>query len=230
MTKKGEKEIELPKYCPCELRSKLVKKKTDLVCVTKTCPNQKLGKILFYCKQMNVDSIGEKTLEKLIEIGVVDKISDLYKLNERKEDILNVNGFGEKKLNKWVETVENSKHLGLATILSGLSVPHIGMESAKILENNFDFDDLINLQSTEQLQNVKGLGPVMSEALVEWVKENKDLLLELKEIGLKGLNVTKKKSSLGKNQQITTQQDSPKKFKVVLTGNAKCKIKNQRRC
>lgn len=185
--------IEHPKNCPV-CGSETYFYGANLYCKGKDCVPQLIGKLKHFASRnaMNIDGLGESTIETLVELGFLRSIADIYTLKEHKEAIVNLDGFGEKKFSKIVESVEQSKQNPLHRLIYGLSIKNIGQEAAKALAKEFgsmknilealnDLDDF-----KERLINIPDFGEVMANSIIEWfcADENRELINTLLNHGL----------------------------------------------
>lgn len=136
--------FEIPKYCPCcgspletHVSSGGIK---NLYCPNENCIARNAQKIARYCdsEAMNIDGINATVLEKLMSYGVVTCFADLYKLAEKREEILNIPGMGNGTYDRIVESVKKSRHCRLSSFLVGVSIPGMGRNAAKAIDEYFE--------------------------------------------------------------------------------------------
>ena len=102
---------------------------------------------------MNIDGLGERIMEDFFNFGFIKNITDIYKLDMHKKDLITLEGYGDKSVNNLLNAISNSKKNSLEKLLFGVGIPHVGAKTSKILAQNFkDLDDLIddNLSLEEQ--------------------------------------------------------------------------------
>lgn len=179
--------------------SKLVKEGAHLFCLNDECPARLLGTLQFFVgrDQMDIETLGDKTLEFLFNNGFVRYIYDLYSFDYRK--LLDFEGFKDKKVDNIIFSVEESKKKDFKTVLSSLGLKDIGSKVAEILTKNFkNIDEIINLCSSNAgsdlfstspeiiFSNIDGIGPVTASLIVKHFTNAKTLQLiqKLKEAGL----------------------------------------------
>ena len=197
----------------CPMCHEKIEKRTgqvDYYCVNPNCPRRNIEAIIHYVSRdaLNIEGLGDEIVEELYNLGFVKKITDLYNLSEKKQQIMEFDGYGEKSLNKIIENIDASKNCSLERLLFGLGIKEVGNKTAKILARNFsNMDNLINA-SVEELESIKDIGNITALSVYEYLHNKKDLIDELKNIGV---NMKYLGKSVGFNDLI-----SGKKF--VITG------------
>ena len=159
---------------------------------------------------MNIDGLGERILEDYYNFGYITDISSIYDLKKYKDELKLLEGFGEKSINKLLDSIEKSKNNSLEKLLFGLGIRHFGEKSALILAEKFkDIDRLKNVK-LERLLAIKDIGEVMANEVLNYFnnQDNLDLIDRLK---LHGLNM----KYLGEEKRIDENFHN-KKF--VITG------------
>lgn len=206
-----EKEFKMITECPM-CHEKIVKKdgNVDYYCVNPKCPKRNIEGIIHYVSRdaLNIEGLGDEIVEELYNLGFVKNITDLYSLSDKKKQIMEFDGYGEKSLNKIIDNIEASKSNSLERLLFGLGIKEIGNKTAKILASNFgSMDNLMNA-SMEELESIRDIGHVTALSVYEYLKENKELIEKLKSLGV---NMKYLGKNMGVNDFI-----SGKKF--VITG------------
>ena len=182
----------------------------DYYCVNPDCPRRNIESIIHYVSRdaMNIEGLGDEIVEELYNLGFVRKITDLYDLSSKKKQIMEFDGYGEKSLNKIIDNIESSKNSSLERLLFGLGIKEVGNKTAKILASNFEKMDNLMDASIEELESIKDIGHITALSVYEFLQNNKDLINELKNIGV---NMNYLGKNMGNNNLI-----SGKKF--VITG------------
>lgn len=165
----SQKQIKWPKYCPiCE--SELVKKDTEVnwYCLNKLCPGKQNQRFIFFASKSGFDipGLGDKIVEQLIEQGFVNEPADFFKLT--KDDLLQLEGFADKKADNLIEAIASRKTLPLAKFISALGVRHVGQETAIALANRFGSLAAIKSATMEDLTAVSDIGGVVAESIFEF--------------------------------------------------------------
>ncbi|MGN1269038.1 MAG: NAD-dependent DNA ligase LigA [Candidatus Aphodocola sp.] len=173
--------------CPmCD--SKLVKEDANYFCKNDSCPARKIESLIHFASRdtMNIDGLGERIIEDFYNMGFIKDISDIYRLENHKEDLIELEGFGEKSVNNLLESIKNSKSNSLEKVLFALGIRHVGKKTAKILAKRYkNIDNLFNA-SLEELTNVNDVGEIIAKSIKSYLDniENQKLIDELKELGL----------------------------------------------
>lgn len=206
-----EKEFKMITECPM-CHEKIVKKdgNVDYYCVNPNCPRRNIEGIIHYVSRdaLNIEGLGDEIVEELYNLGFVKNITDLYSLSDKKKQIMEFDGYGEKSLNKIIDNIEASKSNSLEKLLFGLGIKEIGNKTAKILASNFGSMDNLMSASMEELESIRDIGHVTALSVYEYLKENKELIEKLKSLGV---NMKYLGKNMGVNDFI-----SGKKF--VITG------------
>ena len=184
-----ERLVKLPQNCP-ECKSKLFQEKNEAItkCINSACPAKLKGLLLHWVSKgsMNIDGLGEKIINQLVNEGYVKSIADLYKLEIN--SLLSLERFGEKSANKLLRELNASKRKNWHKQLYGLGIPHIGEANAKSLSKKFLSIEEINVSaknSPENISNIYGFGNEITDAIIKWFDDsnNQYLIKELKSIG-----------------------------------------------
>ena len=210
-----EIDFKMATTCPI-CGSKLIKKKEDeasYYCVNDNCDAKRIESLIHFSSRnaMNIEGFGDEIVEDFYNLGFIKTFDDFYKLESKKEELMELEGFGEKSINNLLESAENSKSNSLERLLFALGIRYVGSKTAKILAMNFkDIDSLINT-SYEELITIKDVGEMIAKSVAEYFQneENIELINKLKDLGLN-------MKYLGK-EVVTTTEFSGKTF--VLTGS-----------
>jgi len=182
-----EKTRRPPKKCPI-CGTTIVQKENEVAirCPNKSCPARLKWRIKYFASRdaMDIDHLGEQTIDKLIQEGLVDSIADLYFLE--KKDILKLEGFKEKSAQNLLDSIEKSKHQSLSRLIYGLGIRHVGKYAAQILAQHYSSLDTLAQANPEELNEIFGLGEKTAEAIATFfsTQENTNLMEKLKTIGL----------------------------------------------
>lgn len=182
---KGSETILPPKECPnCKQKLSLSNTKIDLYCTNDLCSAIILGNLEHFAskKAMNIETLGPSTIKKFFKNEWLRKITDIYHLNKKKEKIKILDGFGEKSLENLFSNIEKSKNKSLDKFIYALGIPHIGENSAKQLASiSQNIIGFLNLKR-ENLEKINNFGEIMINTTLLWIKKNKNLLWELKNL------------------------------------------------
>jgi DNA ligase (NAD+) len=164
-----EKPFHFPAKCPvCGSPAEKQRESVDVYCTNPACPAKLNKLLLFFAKRgaMNIEGIGDKLATQLVESGLVQNLADIYKVKE--DDLLALERMGEKSAQKLLGQIEASKQRGLARVLTGLGIPHVGESVADVLADAFpDIDSLMNA-TVEQLTETQGIGPILAESVAAY--------------------------------------------------------------
>jgi len=139
-----------------------------LYCANVACPAQLVRRIAYFASRgaMDIETLGEKTAALLVERGLVEDVGDLYFL--RKDDLLQLEGFAEKKAENLLAGIAASKDRPLSRLLTGLGIRYVGGIVAEILARRFGSIDALAATTEEELEAVEGIGPRIAGAVVDW--------------------------------------------------------------
>lgn len=161
-----------------------------LVCPNQFCSAKKIKLFSHFVSRdaMNVDGLSEASLHKLMEKGLLTELYDLYTLKEHKEEIVEMEGFGEKSFSNLEDAIEQSKKATLPKFLYGLGIANVGLSNAKLICRHFGDDlDAIRAAQAEDFTVIDGIGPIIGESvsqyfLLENNRQTVDGLLEYVDI------------------------------------------------
>ncbi|AKN32711.1 NAD-dependent DNA ligase LigA [Clostridium carboxidivorans P7] len=186
-TLEGSIEIQAPEKCPyCD--SELVQDGVHYFCDnTLSCKPQMVKSIVHFGSReaMNIEGFSEKTAEQLFEKLEIKSIPDLYRI--KKEDLMQLDKFAEKKAQNLVNAIEKSKNCSLASFIYALGIPNIGKKTATDLVKNFKSLDNIIQSSEEELVSIQDVGEIVAKSIIEFFNEDKIInsINELLELGVK---------------------------------------------
>ena len=174
--------------CPM-CNTKLEKKGgVDFYCPNNNCPSRKIESLIHFASRnaMNIDGLGEKIVEDFYNFGFIKDISDIYSLKHHKDDLIRLEGYGEKSVNSLIETIEKSKENSLERLIFGLGIPNVGSKTAKTLSEHYKNLTFIEEATIEELTKINDIGNIIAQSIVEYFQneDNNKVLSNLKEIGL----------------------------------------------
>ena len=209
-----EKDFKMIENCPM-CGEKLVKKEgqVDYFCFNKNCPARKIESLIHFASRdaMNIDGLGDRIIEDFFNFGFIEKVSDIYKLENHRKDLITLEGYGNKSVANLLDAIDTSKHNSLEKLVFGLGIPHVGAKTAKILASNFKTMENLEKATVEDLVKIPDIGEIIAKSVVTYfaTEENIDELERLKK---QGINMT----YLGKAQQ---ENSNFKDKSFVLTGS-----------
>ncbi|MEG2441187.1 MAG: NAD-dependent DNA ligase LigA [Acetivibrio sp.] len=177
-TKSGK--MEIPKWCPvCGGKTKINQDNGVKVLI---CPNEKcLAKQIklfthFVGRDaMNIEGLSEATIEKLIGKGMIKELADLYKLERYQEEIVKMEGFGEKSYGNLIASLKKSKEVVLSKLIYSLGIPNVGLSNAKLICKYMEDDfDKIRRAKVEDLTSIPGIGQVIAQFFVDYFQETEN--------------------------------------------------------
>lgn len=206
--------LKIPNICPvCKKEAKIINSNDIeyLYCTNEFCFAKLMKKLSLFVSRngMNIEGISDAILSKLINEKIIKNYTDIYKLKDYKEKIINFEGFGEKSYNNLIESIEKSKKVHLANFIYALGIPDIGLSRAKLICKNFnnDFETILNLEY-EKLSQINGIGDIIAK---EWVETFNNI--EFKE----EINKLIKEITITDNN--TKNLETLKEKTFVITGN-----------
>lgn len=188
-----EKEINIPRECP-SCGSRIKKEGANLFCTGIDCRPQLEGKLQHFVSRnaMNIDGLGDKTIEILLAENIISCLEDIYTIEEKKSQIINLEGFGLKKYEKMIEGIELSKKNPLSKVIYGLSIRLVGESSSKDLAKEFGTIDAIleasldKVSFKEKLLSIRDFGDIVSDSVVDFFSDenNRKVIRELQRLGV----------------------------------------------
>ncbi len=207
--------FEMIKTCPI-CGENLIRKEgeADYFCVNDNCKARVLNSIIHFASKpaMNIESLGDKLIENFYNEGLIKDIADIYHLFEKKEQLIQMEKLGEKSVENIISSIEVSKSMNLDKLLFALGIKNVGAKVASVVCSKFStIDEIINANYNELIA-IDDVGETIANSIVNYFKNEKNLLLiqRLKEAGVN--MVFKKKDTI--NGAFAHKI-------VVLTGNLK---------
>ena len=179
--------LEIPKCCPVcgggtEVRQ--INEGQFLYCINEDCAAKKIKLFALFVGRdgLNIDGMSEATLEKFIAKGFLHEFSDLYHLDRYKDEIISMEGFGQKSYDKLIQAVESSRKTTLPKVIYGLGIAGVGLATAKLICKHFQYDySAISNAGVEELNEIEGVGNVIAQAFVNYFasEENRTMVARL---------------------------------------------------
>ena len=194
-----EKDYKMITNCPiCGTKLELTDSKIDLYCPNEACPARQINALIHFISRdaMNIDGLGEQIVEDFYNMGLIKDIPDIYNLSKDKEDLIELEGFGNKSVSNLLISIENSKHNSLERLINGLGISGIGIKSAKLLASRYETMRNLMNASIEELQNIKDIGNVLATNISNYFDnpKNRILISKLEELGLNMTYLGEKKT------------------------------------
>ena len=172
LTKSGE--LPIPDTCPACGQSTEIRKVNEvesLYCTNPDCPAKKIKAFALFASRdaMNIDGLSEATLEKFIARGFIHDFGDIFEISRHREEIVTMEGFGEKSFENLMASLEKAKETTLAKVIYSLGIANIGLANAKVICRHFD-DDLEKIRHAdeEEVSSIDTIGPVIARSLTEY--------------------------------------------------------------
>ena len=210
-----EKIVEIPKNCPvCNSELSKEEGQVALKCYNPVCPEKVKREIEYFVSRdaMNISGLGEKIVEKFIELGKIKTVVDIYNLEQYKEELESLEKMGKKSVENLLTNIEKSKNRDFNKVFYALGIPFIGKFNANLLTKTFDNIEKIKEQKIDELLKVKGIGNKAAETVYNYLQDenNWNKIEKLKEIGLKFENE--------KAEKIEIEDNPIKNKKFLATG------------
>ena len=184
---KNSEPFKFTETCPM-CGSKLVKKDAAYYCINEDCDKKNIETLIHYASRetMNIDGLGDAIIEDFYNLGYLTNIASIYHLNEHKEELKLLEGFGNKSIDNLLNSIEASKSNSLEKVLFALGIRHVGKKNAKILASNYKNIDALMEAKYEDLKQIRDIGEIIAKSVCEYFsdEENIKLIGELKELGL----------------------------------------------
>ena len=172
LTKSGE--LPIPDTCPACGQSTEIRRVNEvesLYCTNPDCPAKKIKAFALFASRdaMNIDGLSEATLEKFIARGFIHDFGDIFEISRHREEIVTMEGFGEKSFENLMASLEKARETTLAKVIYSLGITNIGLANAKVICRHFD-DDLekIRRADEEEVSSIDTIGPVIARSLTEY--------------------------------------------------------------
>ena len=173
---KRNKPFKMPTLCPeCQTRIFRPEGEAAWRCVNAACPAQLKERLKHFAsrKAMDIDHMGPAVIDQLVESGRVESFSDLYTLKQ--EEVVGLERLAEKSAKNLIDAIEKSKSAGLARLLFGLGVRHVGQRAASILAETFRSIKVLKETSFEDMESVMEIGPVIAESLKSFLDQEANM-------------------------------------------------------
>ncbi len=184
---KGTKPFKMPKQCPL-CGADIVKPEGEAMhrCPNRACPSRGLESLINWVQAAaDIEGVGEQSVRRLWDLGLVRSLPDLYRLT--KEQLMELEGYGEISATSAIESIAASKQVPFHRVLFGLNIPDVGWVTAQNLARHFENVDRLMAAAQEDILEAEGIGPERAEAIAEWFSDeaNRALVAELRSLGLR---------------------------------------------
>ena len=206
--------FKMTKTCPI-CGSNLIRKESESAyyCTNPNCDAKHIEGLIHYAGRnaMNIEGFGDSITEDFYNMGYLKRIYDYYTLDKYKDELMSLEGFGEKSIIKLLSSIMDSKNNSLERLIFALGIRHVGEKTAKILARNYKtLDNLMNA-SYEELCNINDVGDIIAKSIKEYFEKEENIFIinKLKEYGV---NMTFDSSSFKEDENFTGKT-------FVLTGS-----------
>ena len=186
----SEKPFKMIKDCPI-CGEGLVRNSEEAAyyCINSNCPAKSQEKLIHFASRnaMNIEGIGDRIVEDFYNLGYLKSYDDFYNLKNYKEELMELEGFGEKSINNLLSEIENSKTNSLERLIFGISIRHVGVKTSDILGRNFKSLDNLMKASFDDISNIKDIGSTIAESVVSYF-EDEDNLKVISKLKTYGIN------------------------------------------
>ena len=177
----------IPNICPvCGHNAEIISTNDVkyLYCMNDFCSAKLMKRLSLFVSRnaMDIDGISDQILSKLIDENLVNNYGDLYRLEDKKDIIINFDGFGEKSYNNMIKSINKSRKIKLANFIYALGIPEIGFSRAKLICSKFNNDiNILRNLKVEDLSNIDGIGDIIA---IKWVEtfKNEDFIKDLDDV------------------------------------------------
>lgn len=205
--------FKMPNVCPI-CGSKLEKKENEAAyyCKNKLCDARNIESLIHFVSRdaMYIDGFGERIIEDFYNMGYLKTIVDFYELKKYKQELMELEGFGEKSIQNLLAGIEKSKENSLERLIFALGIRHVGKKTAKIIAQNYGTMDNIFNANYEDLVAINDIGEIIAKSVFEWFREEKNIKI-IEQLKNYNLNM----DYLG--QKVVIQEEFYEKT-FVLTG------------
>ena len=173
--------------CPI-CNTELIRKDANHFCPNDKCPARNIEKLIHYTSRdaMNFDGFGERIIEDFYNLGYINNFSDFYDLGKYKDELMTLEGFGEKSINNLLEAIENSKQNSVERLIYALGIRYVGKKTAKIFAYMFGDLDKFMASDYDTLKNINEIGEIIAKSVVDYFKDENNLkeINKLRELGV----------------------------------------------
>src|SRR5574344_727285 len=160
----------------------------DLLCPNVHCQARNVNALIHFISRscMDIDGLGDSTMEDFYNMGYIKNIIDIYHLKDKKEELIELEGFGNKSIENLMISIENSKHNSLEKLINGLGINGIGLKTAKLLSKKYQTIDNLMNANVDELKNIKDIGAMIALNIDNYFVDsaNRILIAELKRLGI----------------------------------------------
>ena len=206
--------LDIPDICPACGKNTILKNENEvetLYCPNMECPAKSIKLFTHFVSRnaMNIDGLSEATLEKILDKGFIADLYDLYRLEQYKDEIIEMEGFGEKSYDNMIASLDASRNTDLTRVIYGLGILNVGHATAKLICKHFknDIDAIISAEA-EEFTQIEGIGDVIAEGIVAYFADSNNIRV-LREL-LKELTIV---------EEVNDMEQDLEGLTFVITGS-----------
>ncbi len=185
----GTRRFAMPDKCPeCGSRISRPEEEANYYCENSECPAQVRARIEHFAHRgaMDIEGLGEAVVDQLVNLEFVHSYADLYELQKRKRELVDLERWGEKSVENLLAAIETSKHRPFSRVLFALGIRHVGASVAQLLVSRFRTMDALMAASHDDLQTIQGVGPQIADSVRRFLEDrhNSRIVAKLRKAGL----------------------------------------------
>lgn len=179
LTRSGD--LEIPHVCPvCGEEARVLKTNDveSLYCMNAECQAKKIKSFTLFVSRdaMNIEGLSEATLEKFILKGFIKDFGDIFEIEKYKDEIVSMEGFGQKSYDNLIASIEKASHTTLPRLIYSLGISNVGIANAKVICKEFQYDlDKIIHATPEEISSIEGIGPVIAGTFTEYFADEENI-------------------------------------------------------
>lgn len=205
-----------PNTCPaCDTELVRLPDEADYVCPNSECPAQFRRLVEHFVQRdaMDIEGLGERLSHRLVDIGLVETLADLYRIEHA--DLVSLEGFAEKSAQNLIDAIEASTDRSMSRLLFALGIQHVGKTVAELIVRHFESVEELAEAGIEDLDAIEGIGPTIAESIVDWfaVPANRALVDDL---ASEGVNVERQPHEAPTDSEESLPLSG---LTIVLTGS-----------
>ena len=184
-----EKDFVMIDKCPiCGTKLEKKEGQVDYYCMNPNCDKRNIESLIHFVDRhaMNITGLGERIIEDFYNMGFIKSITDIYHLRSHAEDLVELEGFGNKSVNNLLGAIEESKNNSLEKLIFALGIAEVGEKTAKVLARRYETMDNFMNTNVDNLLSIPDIGEIIANSIVDFFSkdENKKLINDLKSLGL----------------------------------------------
>ncbi|MFV0498970.1 MAG: NAD-dependent DNA ligase LigA [Bacilli bacterium] len=166
----NQERFKMIQNCPV-CGSILKKEDANHFCKNELCDAKNSRKLGYFASidAMNIEGLGTRNINIFYELGIINKISDIYELHKKREVLINLSGFGQRSIDILLDNIEKSKNNKLEQFITGLGIKHVGKKISKVLVNNYNSLEKLSKVCYEELVEIDEIGDVIAKSFIDYI-------------------------------------------------------------